>query len=242
MRLFELLTEDPPTIKQHEYAGPLKNRARNLFNPSTSARGTKTLGAGVFSRVYGHDENPHEVVKLSWPHHQSGGDHYVEFVKEIAQNPSMQENPHFPRIRLLRRITSTIENTFEYIVRMERLVDFTKLTEDEYEMVCRSIFKSDYINQELFNIPDFQKSKQWRAIYHRWAELFVGSAEIPDKVYAKIDHNRARDLVSALRIIENLSEKYNARIDLHMQNFMFRRTQYGPVLVITDPLAGKRFG
>ena len=244
MRLFELLTEAPPTVKHHEY----KSERGSMEPPDArfptgsgakTERGTTTLGGASFSFVYGHEDNPHDVMKLSKPAHISLVDGYEAFIEALATDAEMHENPHFPRVQTVRNVRDRSRAERKYMVRMERLYSLNNLSEEEYKVMVKNTFNDSYIYQVQRDLPEWKHDNKWRAVYLTWLEdSFTSSYYIPKKAYAPIKDYSLR---VALDKIIKIADDNSLRLDLHSQNIMFRKTQYGPVLVITDPLSGERF-
>lgn len=241
MRLFELLTEEPPVVKYHD-----TKPAERPHLPGRGYRGTvnyqgstKYKGGGVFADVYGHADNPHDVVKISWPAHSTKVDGYEAFIRELSRDPKMYNNPHFPRIQLIRNVRDKESGNRQYIVRMERLYSHSELSKEEYDIMVENTFKPLYIKSVERDIPDWRKDSVSQSVFFNWMEYgFTSMSHIPEQAYTKV---KSKELQSALAKIEELADKYYVRIDIHSGNIMFRKTQYGPVLVITDPLSGPQF-
>lgn len=236
MRLYELLTEEPPVVKYHD-AKPAE-RPHLPSNP-LRAGSTRYQGGGVFADVYGHDDNPHEVVKISRPAHSTNIDGYEAFIRELSRDPEMYNNPHFPRIQLIRNVHDKGTGDRQYIVRMERLYSHSALSKEEYDIMVEHTFKPWYIKSVERDLPDWKKNNVGKEVFFNWMEYgFTSMSYIPEAAYTKL---KSKELQSALSKIAKLADQYYVRIDIHSGNIMFRRTQYGPVLVITDPLSGAQY-
>ena len=242
MRLFELLTEAPPKVSYHSRPTSTSTIDRLPLDPgedSKTARGSHKMGSGAFAAVYGHDDNPHEVVKLSEPRSKKRIDGYEAFVRQLSRDPEMHENPHLPRIHIVRNIYNKDNDERQYIVRMEKLYPWAQLSEEEYEIMVKHTFTDSFIAQVNNSLPEWRKDRLYWSVFMQWVERsFVSADYIPEKAYTAL---KSKDLQNALTKIARLADKENVRLDIHSANIMFRKTQYGPVLVITDPLSSSRF-
>lgn len=241
MRLFELLNEAPPVVKYHRQSPTtsVSDRLPQVTGGKT-AQGSQTLGSGVFATVYGHDDNPHEVVKVSDPADAKNIDGYEPFIRELSRDPSMHENPHFPRIQIVRNIYDPrANNNRQYIVRMEKLYSWDKLSAEEFEVMVTNTFKHSYIINIISGLPSWVEADKWKRLYFEWLDKgFISSNYIHERAYTAL---KLPELQQALSKIAKIADNERVRIDIHTNNIMFRKTQYGPVLVITDPLSGRQY-
>jgi hypothetical protein len=225
MRLFELLNEAPPTIKRSYGAMPQKP----LVLP---------LGAGAYAEVMGHDDNPHQVMKLSRRQiHSSGKDGYDYFIIALAES-DMHDNPYFPRIESMRTITDKYDNT-GYQVRMERLTSIKELTEEQAESIVRKSLTPDYIKQQITRQQKNTGGWLWLRILQEWLyHVSDYSIRVPADFLRTVADE---DLQQALLFANKLAEDGGYILDLQPFNFMARQSPYGTQLVITDPLGSKRY-
>jgi hypothetical protein len=229
MRLFELIQEDPfdvkDTIVKDVPLAPMMHRTRARFQPKTDI-----LGHGYFSTTVGHQDSPHDAVKISNAEN-SRNDGYEEYLRLLSRNPELRDNIHVPRIRSARVITSSDKNKKRMLlVRMERLEPIKNLSEREaYELVKSLVGREEAIRQKN-NPRMFTSGDPWvralNGVLFRWERGELDSNQII--------HDDIRDTVEFLRKFAGMRQ---IGFDLHDENWMIRRTPYGPQLVISDPFS-----
>jgi len=225
MRLFELLTEAPPVIKQSKGRAP--NKPKDI-----------PMGGGAYASVLGHDDNPHEVMKISHQaQHYMSRDGYEAFVKGLAEN-NMHDNPYLPRVRTLRTITDD-HGSVSYQARIERLTHLSELSEEQAETLVRKSLSPQFIKDDIKTQTANTGGWLWFRVLRSWLSILDRfSKEIPSSIYSTIKDS---DLKGALMFVNDLAQEGNFMIDLQKSNFMARVSPYGTQLVITDPLGSQRY-
>jgi hypothetical protein len=244
MRLFELLQEyEMPPVKTvsrepiyyYDYSkedfamdqapGERSGTDRIKKNPKV-----KTLGAGYFSSVYAHDDNPHDVMKFPRKEfNKTDTDGFRVFISALAEDKEMQSNPYFPRFRMIRKFEKGDEHS--YTARMERLFPLDSLeTEDLYSIIER--IYDDETAAYLYDRASLPHLyfKQVATIVSNTVEKGWHLEKVSDPLFTE-----------AADWLYELGQKEGFYIDLHFNNMMVRRTPYGSQLVISDPL-GTRSG
>lgn len=143
-----------------------------------------------------------------------------------------------PRIRSARVITSTKTGQKALMVRMERLEPLSRLSEREaymllVDLVGRESALKARENQVKKNV--FLKSgavTEWRGILKRVLDSHSSGMSTDGMIND--------DWLEAYTWVRNVARDQGYNMDLHSDNWMFRRTQYGPQLVITDPFSWKK--
>lgn len=176
------------------------------------------LNAGINAYVGKHN-TPHaanEVERVS-----SADDATVAYLRAIAFNPTIQQNPYIPRI-----LKQQIKNQIAHFT-VERLYDF------EHPMVgTEDTLRA--LNERIFVRPltlTFSKKLTVRSP----VILIAGAIE---NITAKMEFEKIADpqLVEALKFICDIKDRLEADLDIHDGNIMWRITGNMPQLVITDPL------
>jgi hypothetical protein len=118
------------------------------------------------------------------------------------------------------------------MVNIEKLVDGQALSKEELLFVCKKIFN------KMDVIPWIKK--HMHSISIDSIRSYIGFA-LETYVMKEKNNNMLpivdTQLIEALNIVSSLVKK-QFELDIHHGNFMFRRTPYGPQLVLTDPLCG----
>lgn len=241
MRLFELFLKeyeipDVKTSKQepiyyYDYSkedfavdkapGEKSGTDRIKKNPKV-----KTLGAGYFSSVYAHDDNPHDVMKFPRKEYNKGDvDGFRIFMSALAADKEMQSNPYFPRFRMIRKFEKGKEHS--YTARMERLFPLESLEVEDLYSILERIYSDEFAKEVLdrSNTPQLYFFKQVAKTVGHTVEKGWDLEKVTDPLF-----EQAADWIHELGLREGFY------VDLHFNNMMVRRTPYGSQLVLSDPL------
>lgn len=229
MRLYELIQEDPFQVKDV--------RRETLPSFATSPVSKRHyMDHGHFSSVFGHPDNPHDVLKGTRRFTEEDG--YEAFIRALANDEKMRDNIYMPRIRTARVVTSTKTDQRASMIRMERLEPLTNLSEREAHMLLVNLIgreaaiekKNQYNKNNVFIKNDYKRG---------WREALSGilnshSSGVPS------DSIINDDWLEAYKWVRDIARDQGWNMDLHSENWMFRRTPFGPQLVITDPFSWKK--
>ncbi len=235
MKLFELIGVSKQDIDKslsgvnktdHDYFEELK-----LFLQQHGIKGEE-LGDGLYSVVVSDQDQPGTVKKLSYGYRGNGytfesllKDGYFNYVMAMAENNRMDWNPYLPKIYSIKFFESK-DNLIAFTIEMERLFPIEELSNEEIGFIGDKIFE------------DFSERLE-RQGSDNWLDDLMRYIEAASKGYGhaygiKIIDSRFRH---AMSIISKLRRSNKGGIDIHEGNIMFRRTPYGPQLVISDPLS-----
>jgi len=204
------------------------------------AKHGKKLGQGAFGAAYEIPKDVTTVVKTSELNRQSWyADGYFNYVKEIADKT---DNPYLPQIYEIRRMQPAGKNKYGespepyLLVNTEQLYKGEQFKPDELllsirRMMGRELTKTDY--KIFLELNHGKKLTTWGLL-----QVIADALNSYARAKSAKDSFVIADpqLRQALGIVRKLKKKGYV-VDLHEQNFMFRRTPYGPQLVLTDPLA-----
>lgn len=239
MRLFELLNEyEMPPIKtvkreptyfydysKEDYAMDQAPDERSGTDRIKKDPKLKTLGAGYFSSVYAHDDNPHDVMKFPRKEaSKSDTDGFRIFISALAKDKEMQSNPYFPRFRMIRKFEHGDEHS--YTARMERLFPLEDLEMEDLYSIVERIY-DDELATYLYD-----RASLPHLFYKQLAKAVSNTVESKWHVENITDAHFAE----ATDWIHDLAEREGFYVDLHFNNMMVRRTPYGSQLVLSDPL------
>lgn len=224
MRIIPLLEELIQTQRSSKQFGGRFTAGQERRNDSS------LLGKGKFSSVRPDRTDPHMVKKYNHtpldPNSEGErtGDGFDLFIDYLIKN-KLQDNIHFPRVYTSKRITDREGNHISKY-QMETLVRGRDLSEEE----------SWFVHDHLFDLgldgADFGTN--------------VDRADLMDSIGLALhacmsgrtcDFIKLKSIVSACKIIGEMVNTVEANLDMHTDNFMFRRTPHGLQLVITDPLS-----
>jgi hypothetical protein len=208
----------------------------------------KKIGMGSFGAAYVDNTNSANVIKIG---RQLSGtnpekDGFLVYINKIKN----MKVPVFPQIHYMQIYQYDDKHpmlddgeekiNWCYEIGMERLYGAESLSKEEWLHLLRQLYYphdvsrlEEYDKNELMNT---YASKLQILVYYKFIE-------ISDDNYntIKIPLNEIGDqyLRIAVRAIRGLQKRFN--LDLHSGNFMFRKTPYGPQLVIIDPLSYARY-
>lgn len=220
MRLFELIQEDPFTVQDTERK-TLPSFATDTY------RGKNYIDQGYFSSVFGHPDNPHDVVKGSKRFDSEDG--YEGFIRALAEDETMRDNIYMPRIRTARVITSTKTGQKSTMIRMERLQQLKALSEREAYMILVNLIG----RTNAFEYKETKEVDTWQRALKYFLDMHSGNMPPSSDIINE-------DWLEAYNWVQRVSREKGWHMDLHSENWMMRRTPYGPQLVITDPFSWRR--
>lgn len=147
-------------------------------------------------------------------------DAYFTYVKTIVDNKLFESNPYFPRIYAINTIKDKNTGEERYSINMEKLITLDSISDESL----------DIIYQRIFGVP-IEKS------------VFTHSTRLSIDLLDTVENNNLSIIKDqyckeALQLIKSIKEN-NARFiyDIHDNNIMIRKTNFGDQLVFTDPLA-----
>lgn len=225
MKIYEIIQEDPFQVQD------LKRKTLPGF--AVDKENTKHyINHGHFSSVYGHPDNPHDVVKATRRFSEEDG--YEAFIRALAEDEEMRDNIYMPRIRTARVITSTKTDQKASMVRMERLEPLSKLSEREAHMLFVNLVGNETALKAKAEYDD-----SWGVAAFCWRQSLTSFLNYHSS--GRIASTAINeDWLEALAWVRNVASERGWSMDLHSENWMVRRTPYGPQLVITDPFSWKK--
>lgn len=184
---------------------------------------------GLYAAAYKHKNRPGTVLKVGKFHGTPFDDGYLSFVQAVLRNNRSAGNPYLPRIysvKIYRPETKSGEEPLrggQYFVEMERLYKMRELRPEELMAIGSKIFGS----------WNDDENEPWQLA------RYLGRAIAGDKMI--LGDIKDRKLLQALSMIHGIEKRKrhisDIQLDMHEGNIMFRRTNVGAQLVITDPLA-----
>lgn len=215
MRLREFIEPQRKTVSVDD-----ERLKRNVKDAGTDIRGKQ----GWFSRVHGKD--PHTIDKFNVrdlpANPDAAQDGFWIWANAIMENKLFEKNPHFPRIYEETAYRGKEREKRRY--KMERL-----FTPDEFSREQLETMMEQYLTERgLSEIKNFADTAN-----DAW-ELFCGMIErtSPKSISSK-------QLLAAAEVAYELSQKHGYNVDIHDNNVMLRKTQFGIIPVISDPLGLK---
>lgn len=234
MRLFELLENVPSSVTRQRMKTPYGDGPIPWTSDTT--RVTKK-GEGSYARVFQDRDNPHEVMKFSkqdFETPQRSDDAYINYLREIAADEEIQDNPWVPRILGFRLHKNEEGHVVDYTARLEALHSLSDLSVEEVSSMAERIFTPGV----SANIERTVKYKN-KNIQSHYAVMSFALA-----ISECVSNPKA---IAALAIDEQLIQyvywhavafkKNRQRLDIREPNIMVRRMPYGLQPVITDPWA-----
>lgn len=173
------------------------------------------IGSGMFATVHQSKNDPHMVNRITTPSRDRNKlfqkeDGFEIYAFNIIDSKINESNPTFPRI--YKRADGKYQ--------IEKLV---KLDSVGHEELLNYIENNFDINLD----PGYSSHD----LAFELTMLLANCFDMQD--YSAVKN---KYIIAACKWIENLARMSGTTLDIHGGNFMFRRTQHGLQLVITDPL------
>lgn len=172
------------------------------------------LGTGYFSSVYGHEDRPQDVRKISSISGVKSVDGFFHYMIALSKHEDYA-NPYFPKVRSMTVYTNPTETQLMYSVQLERLFSGLTLNVEQLEAMTTKMFGRSF--------------GSWKQTIEavRWV-LYSYSQDVS---------GWDLDLIRAIKFVKDVARKSNLSIDFHRDNALVRHTPYGPQFVFADPLS-----
>lgn len=200
--------------------------------PSETDSKVKHLGTGAFSSTYQHKDNPYDITKGTKATDVPDG--FQALFLALSKDKEAQANPYFPRFRSINQFKHKYSDKQSYMVKVEPLEPFDKLSKKEREMLTNKLFSEhgvDVLNHYIDPSHYYQGNPGWKLAAA--VEAAVSNNEWGDELRWAIEDEQFKEAVEFLR---KAAKEYEYEVDLHSGNLMVRRTSVGPQLVLNDPL------
>lgn len=215
-------------------------------------RDTEHLGSGTFSAAFHNPkQSPHDIRKVSRQMDRFDIDGFYYYMHGLADNPD-NTNPYYPRFREIKVYTDEHDakkamdvftddrkDKITYSTKMEKLYPLRDMSRSEEDAMLARMLGTGYtkmvtgaegVNQRLANILNSQE----KADYGRVLYIIKFLLHEPDAI---ADDIQDADLMRATNWLREFQRTASLGFDLHGENIMYRKTPYGPQLVITDPFS-----
>jgi hypothetical protein len=217
MKIHELF--ETPIVQLDK--GPSEKKANQIWQK----KGQK-LGSGFFASAYNVPKDIESVVKVArYQDDDPKEDGYFAYINKIK---SLEHFAYLPQIHEIVQVKPKTGKPY-LVVNIERLIPCDEMTWEEQFLVLERMLGRELTKAERENLsPAYTISELLTSyvIYGKPASWQVSRKQIITDP----------ELIRVLKIVRNLRQQGFTE-DLHTGNFMFRRTKFGPQLVLTDPLA-----
>jgi hypothetical protein len=229
MRLIDLFEGPIPLVKN--------SPSKVDTEAELDSKNSKLLNFGAWGNVYSTPGDVETVTKVSnIVDNRWNQDGYYNFINKVRNYKNETHNVYLPQIydvvRYKSKYTENNPGRPYIVVNLEKLYELSEFTEDEQKLVLQKICG------KTFDDPKFRSDFKWEYnhlggdIPYIIANLLKKTVKKEPYVFKIVD----KDLLKALSIVRRLHHKgYN--LDFQVVNFMFRRTPYGPQMVLTDPVS-----
>jgi len=200
----------------------LSPKSSKLVNKHRLDKNHKYLGSGSYAYVgTNDDDNFGDVHRIA--NADDGGSMYLKY---IADNPSIMDNPFFPKVREIASRSKTARDNHQVTI-VERLLPFR--TESIYQngLLMKAIWSKYFTITPQEAVKKYNCSGTAATIPYIIRNALVGyyTDELKDK-----------RLIESIHILAKISGAIgDAEPDIHQGNIMWRMAPYQPQLVITDP-------
>lgn len=185
------------------------------------------FGTGTYASTYGHQDNPHDVRKVSREQQIKNYDGFWTFIVALSKHED-NDNPYFPRFRSITNYEGP--RTGSYSVQVERLYHVNSLKSREVEALILTIYGMDNWKRIVLMISNDAMTLPDQAIGKTFLDALSNSFREVRYQELIIDKN----LKSAIDFITLIPGGY---LDIHPANIMVRNTPYGKQIVFSDPRA-----
>ncbi len=213
------------------------------------------LGKGAFSVVVDNKVDPGTVTKISYGYDKDGytleklyNDAYLKYIMSIVEDGRMDSNPYLPKVYKI-DFYKTKTGLIAFTLEIERLHPVDDLSVDELLFLGDKIFGnfSEYIHSMFGSAPEYDEDDEYnKELFKKYKVRITDHfADVIEALASRgTTSTRRKDLKiidprfrHAISIINQLKRGGGVWMDIHAGNLMFRRTQHGPQLVITDPIS-----
>lgn len=218
-----------------------RTKEYNLKNPIGKIKEPKNvLGKGTASVVFNDKNDPHMVNKKSHEVNFNKGsegfsmgryDGFRDYAKFIIDNKLADKNPWFPRIYEMKNFSHTDSGQNVQKYKIEKLIGLQNLTQQEIDFLYKKLFSietdddHDYSNK----MEDLEILVNYISIGFTRGESYLE--------YARDITIEDNTLSQAIDYVMKFKNQYKISLDdWTLDNLMFRRTSYGPQIVIVDPV------
>lgn len=202
------------------------------------------LGSGTFASAYTNPKTiPHDVRKISKQQDRHDIDGFFFYMQGLADNPD-NTNPYFPRFREIKIYTHEHDedppfkderkDRITYSAQMERLYHLKEMSRTEEDAILAKMLGPDRVtpNDVAQGTIDQILKTTSRPFNGRAMRVIKFLLNEPQKIKDDIVDE---DLINATSWLREFSRTSGLRFDIHHENIMYRKTPYGPQMVITDP-------
>ena len=184
------------------------------------------FGTGSYASTYGHQDNPHDIRKLSSKQQVRDYDGFWTFILALSRHED-NANPYFPRFRSITNYEGA-KDQGSYSVQMERLYHIDSLKPREVEALISNTYGMDNWNRIVLMLDSDAMSISTDSTVKKFARAVRHSFHEVRYMDLIIDEN----MRSAVQFITSIP---GGHIDIHKANIMIRNTPYGKQLVFSDP-------
>lgn len=219
--ILEALVEPTETTKQ--YGGDLVKRSKNKAPVQFNKK--KELGGGVHGTAKPDPNDEHMAIRYNHrpQDEENPYDGFRKLLRLMKENRLM-DDPHFVKVYGITRIDGK-NGKHIYKYKVEKLVKWTSLSDEEMESIINTHFNGDMdIGEDGENIID----SMCVAI-----ENFLESGQNPD-IFNGTFKRSMLNLKDAYQSHVPKSEFDILYLDIHSGNIMVRRGPHGLQLVFTD--------
>lgn len=205
------------SLKKHpDYAS---NKLRKHIDNINKNPNLKYVGSGVQGYVHKTDD-PSQLDRVTrTADREEAGTMYLKFIYE---HPQLKQNPFFPRVLDVTRPNSDVPS---YHIEKLYPIDSPAISKEFKDALMKKYFI-------MSDVSDHEDPIE----YARDLAFEISSAVTYGEL--NIKDPQLKQAVLLIRKIRSILAKtgLNPRIDIHRGNIMWRMTNLGPQLVITDPL------
>lgn len=210
MRIQELLETPIPAADTDDLA--------QIHSPDA-----RTIGHGQEAQVIKNKSNPN-VFKITGIESELKNFGYMQYV--LLSRKYSGVNPYFPKVVSIKQTPQGEPGRVAYIVQMEQLDGSGTLTREERIPLAQQLFYGEDLEEIL------AYEKKGHSVFEYKIEKAVNAGPARAAKFVK-----DRQFLQAINLIHLVKKNTGATIDMHDANYMIRRGDQGPQVVLTDPIA-----
>ena len=220
-------------------------------------RSQEELGSGMYSTAFSTKQEPGTVRKVSniMSEDELHRDGYFRYVQLLAKNDRFTSNPYFPKIydvqvRKFSDSTTPSVIDYAYAVDMERLHDWSELSNKEALMLGKQMFYNfESIAKTHIEKNSWYKDRPSEGEHPRHMAYANALIDFIEEIFdsykikptSKMTIFKDPYLKKAIMLLRSLRDKTRYEgvtivFDIHDGNIMVRRGPTGPHIVFTDPV------
>jgi hypothetical protein len=190
------------------------------LKPTGNKSKVNTLGVGMEAVVFTKDKESWQGTVRKWVKNQPSDIERSGTINYLIQG-NQANNYMVPKVYSIKKLMKQ-NGICDYYIDMEQLHPIDQIDIQLRNAALQSVFETHVEFEKLHN-------------FFRAFEMAANGAHDSMVIGTNI-YKFKKEVVDAFKIIKACAEKSGARVDIHLNNLMIRRSNVGAQIVISDPL------